>query len=606
MRGSSFDPVSIETLNRRLIAVTLVAVIIIATLVLRLWFLQIISGNKYRTQSENNRIHLQKIPPFRGMIFDRNGGLLVDNRPSYNLYITPEDIQDREQLLKSLDVLINMSPEKVIEKLDKAPHQYPFKPILVKRNMPRDEVAIVETNQFNLPGTMILVEPQRNYVYNSSASHIIGYLGEINEGQLNSGKYPESSPGDLIGKFGVEGRWQTSLVGLRGGRQVEVDAAGRILRVLSSIPPVPGQNISLTIDKDLQLLAEGLFKGKKGAVVAMDPNSGEVLALVSSPAFDPNLFVGGIDKKRWEEMISNKDFPLQNKAISGQYSPGSVFKIVISLAGLEEGVIDPEEEIFCPGYYRLGNRTYHCWKKSGHGNVNFHKALRESCDVYYYEIGKRLGVDKIAYYANRFGLGKKTDFDLDYEKEGLIPTREWKLKKRGVPWQKGETIILSIGQSFLLTTPLQMVRVISAIFNGGIIYQPKIVTWVEKDEKITQFSPNVTGRLDAEPENLEFIKNALIGVVNEEHGTGGVSRIKGIVVAGKTGTAQVITLEAEKRLNEEGDIPDEFKDHAWFVAIAPANEPKLAISVLIEHGGHGGSAAAPIAREMLKKYLGVD
>ncbi len=540
------------------------------------------------------------------MILDRKGELLVDNRPSYDLYIIPEDIQDKKQLISSLHLLMDIDQEEISSKLKGAAGRYPFKPILIRKNISREKLAVVETNLFNLPGVLIEVKPQRNYIYGKLASHLIGYLGEISERQIKSGKYSDNSPGDLIGKYGVEGSWQNYLNGLKGGMQVEVDAAGRKLRVISKKASVPGMNISLTIDKDLQLAAEKMLENKKGAIVALNPNDGEILAMASNPAFDPNLFIGGINKEEWEGLVSSEDFPLQNRAISGQYPPGSVFKIVVALAGLEEGVINPEEEVLCTGNYTLGNYTYHCWKKGGHGNVDFHRALRESCDIYFYKLGKRLGIDKIAYYAKMLGLGTKTRFNLDHEKAGLIPTSNWKLKRWGVPWQPGETVSTSIGQSFVLVTPLQMARMISVIFNGGRIYQPKIVQWVGNDiGKAYQFTPTLLAQINARQENLELIKKALVAVVNEPHGTGSRARLKGITVAGKTGTAQVITLEAEKNIGSDGEIPDQFRDHAWFVAIAPAENPSLALAVLVENGGHGGSAAAPIARELIKKYMGI-
>ena len=607
MRSSGFDPVLVEILNRRLRTVTIFVVAIFSILALRLWFLQILNGPSYRTQSENNRIHLQTLLPFRGMILDRNGELLVDNRPSYNLYVIPEDIQDGEQLFKSLEALIGLNPNEIESKLKKDSNRYPFKPVLIKRNMTRDELAVIETNRFNLPGLDVEDSPQRNYIYGDLASHVIGHLGEISEGQLNSGNYPDNSPGDLIGKSGVEGVWQSYLKGLIGGMQVEVDAAGRTLRVISSKAPVPGLNISLTIDKDLQLLAEEKLKGKTGAIVALDPNNGEVLAMASTPAVDPNMFIGGIEIAEWNRLISDKNTPLQNRAISGQYPPGSVFKIVVALAGLEEGIIIPDEEIICDGNYALGNHTYHCWQEKGHGKVDFHRALKESCDIYFYKIGKRLGVDRIAYYAKLCGLGKKTGFELDSEAGGLIPTSEWKLKRWGVPWQPGETVSASIGQSFVLVTPLQMARLISVIYNGGKVYQPKIVRWIGNDETETyKFTPTLITEIGVRKENLDLIKKALLAVVNEANGTGSSARVKGVDVAGKTGTAQVITLEMEKGLSAEGEIPDEYKDHAWFVAAAPAENPRLALAILIEHGGHGGSAAGPIAADLIKEYLGIE
>ena len=605
MRSSGFDQVSMEIYSKRLTRVSLIVIIAFVCLVLRLWFLQIVKGPNYRTQSENNRIHLQNIPPFRGMLLDRNGELLVDNRPAYNLYVIPEQIQDEDQLLRSLQLLVGLNTALIKKRLVNAPQKYPFKPILIKKNISRDELAIIETNLFNLPGVMIQVKPQRHYLYGEFASHLVGYLGEVSDAQLNSGRYPDNRPGDLIGKYGVEARWQKHLNGVRGGEQVEVDAAGRKLRVMTRKPPIPGLNISLTIHKNLQMLAEKCLRDKKGAIVAMNPNNGEIFAMASTPAFDPNRFIGGIDKEEWKEMISCKDHPLQNRAISGQYPPGSVFKIVVALAGLEEEVINPQEEIFCNGSYPLGSHTYHCWRKQGHGKVSFHRALVESCDTYFYKMGRRLGVDKIAHYAKLLGLGEKTDFDLGYEKQGLIPTKEWKLKRWGIPWQTGETISLSIGQSFVLVTPIQMVRLISAIFNGGHIYQPKVIRWVGKNNrKVYQFTPTLIKKMDFKKENVKLVRDALVGVVNGPHGTGSRSRLKAVVVAGKTGTAQVINLEAEKDLAKGSEVPVEFRDHAWFIAIAPVERTKIDLSVLIENGGHGGKAAAPVAKEMIKAFLG--
>jgi penicillin-binding protein 2 len=307
-------------------------------------------------------------------------------------------------------------------------------------------------------------------------------------------------------------------------------------------------------------------------------------------------------------MVSSKAFPLQNRAIAGQYPPGSVFKIVVAVAGLEEDLVDPEEEIVCRGSYTLGNHTYHCWKKHGHGKVDFHRAIVESCDVYFYKLGKKLGVDKIAEYATKFGLGIGTGFDLGNEKSGLIPTRRWKLKRIGIPWQTGETISTSIGQSFVLSTPIQAANLISATFNGGSLFSPQATLRVESTEgkSVFQFRPKLKNKVAVKPESLELVKQALIGVVNGPRGTGWRTKVSQLEVAGKTGTAQVVALEKEKALDEEGQLPDKFRDHAWFVAVAPADDPQIALAVLIENGGHGGSASAPVARELIKAYLKVE
>ena len=586
---------------------TLFVLVVFGVLILRLWFLQIVNGRIYRTSSENNRIHLRSIPPFRGIIFDRDGEILVGNRPSFDLCTIPEEVQNREDLFRRLNHLIGLDPKLAAQKLAQAPRRYPFRPVSLKTDITRDELALIETHRFNLPGVIIKARPLRHYLYENLLSHFIGYLGEISEKELKNGRYPNNNAGDLIGRSGVERKWQSFLHGMQGGEQVEVDAAGRQIRTISRRPPVSGSSICLTIDKDLQLLAEEQLKGKKGAIVAMDPNNGKILALASSPSFDPNLFTKGIDKETWGEIASSKDYPLQNRALSSQYPPGSVFKIAVALAGLEEGVITPEEEIVCKGIYYLGKHPFYCWKKHGHGVVSFRRALIESCDVYFYHLGKRLGVDKIAEYARRLGLGVKTGLDVGQERPGLIPTSAWKLRRFGVPWQGGETISVSIGQSFVLVTPIQMATLISAIFNGGMLYQPQVTEWIGEPEakKLYEFVPKLTRKVEIKKEWLELVREALTGAVNEPHGTGSRAKFKQILVAGKTGTAQVVTLEKEKELGAEGEVPYQFRDHAWFVAAAPADSPTIALSILIQHGGHGGAAAAPIAKEILRAYLEV-
>jgi len=608
LRPSNFDPISVDILNRQLKKTTVFVLIFFAGLIFRMWYLQVINGWKYRTRSENNRIHLQDIEPLRGVIFDRKGRLLVDNRAAYDLALIPEDIQDPLSLLKRLDELVGIDVEETARKLQEGMHRYPFKAIRVKRAISRDELAVIETHRFNLPGLRIMVSPQRYYLYQDFSAHVLGYLGEISERQLASGRYLNNKSGDLIGKAGVEKKWQTILNGIPGGEQVEVDAAGRKLRVISRKRPVPGANVYLTIDKDLQTRAEKELEGKVGAVVAMDPMDGEILALASSPSFDPNMFIRGFDKETWNRMVSGNRHPLQNRALAGQYPPGSVFKIAVALAGLQEGVVDPTEKLFCGGSYRLGKSVYHCWKKWGHGKVDLHRALVESCDVYFYQLGKRLGVEKIGEYARRLGLGSRTGIDLQNEKPGLVPSKKWKIRRWGVPWQQGETISTSIGQSFVLVTPLQMATMISAVFNGGRLLRPQLTERISTPggEDIRLFHPVERWGLGVDNAYLEIVKKALTGVVDEPHGTGKAARIKGLLVAGKTGTAQVVSLGNADRSGDEGNLPESMRDHAWFVAVAPANEPRIAAAVLIEHGGHGGSAAAPVAKRIISAYLGVN
>ncbi|MGD9157608.1 MAG: penicillin-binding protein 2 [Desulfobacteraceae bacterium] len=602
MRTSGFDPALAEIINRRLKVITVFIIAIISALLLRLWFLQIVNGSAYRVQSENNRIHLQSIPPYRGLITDRNGELLVNNIPSYDLIFIPEDVQDADKLILNLKRLISLDFDNLSKKLKGSYSGKPFEPVLIKKGISREELAVIKANLFNLPGIDIQDKPQRNYIYGTLASHIVGYLSEIDERELKSGKYNKNRAGDFIGKYGIERRWQNQLNGTSGAMQEEKDVWGRKLNVISRQPAIPGYNINLTIDKDLQLLAEASFDGKSGAIVALDPKNGEVLAMASSPPIDPNKFVGGIKSDDWNQYANSKDAPLQNRAIASMYPPGSIFKIVTAFAGLEEGIIDPEEKVFCDGVYTFGNHSYNCWKR--HGEMNLQDAILNSCDYYFYKAGKNLGIENIAKYARMFGLGKKTNINFDYDKDGLIPDKEWKLKKYGVPWQIGDTISSAIGQSYVSVTPIQMASLISTVFNGGRIYQPGVVKRVGSDtEAVFEFSPKLKRIIDVHDNNMELIKKALIAVVNDPHGTGKNARVKGITVAGKTGTVELINKKKLEKLYPDGDFPAKYENHAWFVAVAPAEDPVIAIAVLIEHGGSGSGAAAPVAGKLIKQYL---
>jgi penicillin-binding protein 2 len=602
---SKINPIEAEIYQERLKKLTLFVVIMVGILFVRLWFLQIISGAQYRKKSESNRIDLRDILPVRGMIFDRNGELLVDNRASFALGVIPEDIKNLDGLIDDIGRLIEIDGLSAKKKINEGLRQNPFNSVYIKKGLTRDEVARIETNVFHMPGVIIEVKPKRHYIYGPLAAHLIGYLGEIDKEQLNKEVYKENKVGDFVGKFGAEKKWQRYLNGIRGGQQVEVDASGRRLRVLYQKAAEPGFNIYLTIDKDLQMLAERSLKNGAGAIVAMNPMTGEVLTMASSPSFNPNDFAKGMDEKGWKQLISNLRFPLQNRVISGQYPPGSLFKIIVAIAGLEEGVIDPDEKVFCGGSYSFGGRLYRDWKEEGHGYVDLHRALVESCDVYFYKMGQKIGIDTIARYAKSLGLGSKTNLQLGDEKEGLIPNRAWKLRRWHVPWQEGETLSVSVGQSFVLITPIQIVRFVSALFNGGVLFKPQVTKWVEREdkEKIFKFKPNSAQRWSIKKENMELIKRALVGAVNEPHGTGARARLDKIRVAGKTGTAQVIALPEERELAKERNIPYKLRDHAWFVAVAPAENPAIALAILIEHSGTGGSKAAPIAKKILECYF---
>ena len=590
--------------------VVYLVVSIFVALLLRLWFLQIIRGESYRNLSENNRIRLEDVPPTRGIIYDRHGRILVDNRPAFKLALVPADVSDLGQTLGKLGRILEVEKPRLEEKVISAPKGAPFSPILLSRDMNRDQVAAVETHRFNLPGVMVQIEPRRSYEMPSFAAHLIGYLGEIEEGQLKERRHQGYKLGDYLGKYGVEMEWEAELKGQRGGKQVEADAAGRQLSILREVASQPGHNLILTLDTQLQLQAESALEGKAGAIIAMDPNTGDILAMASSPAFDQNKFVRGFTPYEWQALVDNPLHPLENKAIQGQYPLGSTFKPVVASAALAEGLVDPETTLGCNGEYQLGNQVYRCWKKRGHGQIALYQALVQSCDVYFYQLGQKLGIDLMSDYAQRYRLGSRTLIRLNNEAGGLVPTAQWKLRRFGIPWQKGEDLVTAIGQGFLLATPMQMAVFYAAIANGGKFLRPRVVLRVEDPEGVVvkNVSPEIVGKLNLRPEVISFIQKALEGVVNEPRGTGRAAQLgggmRGIKVAGKTGTAQVVrAAEDEKEEGDESEIPYEYRDHAWFVAYAPAEAPEIVVVVLVEHGGHGGSAAAPLARQVMEEYF---
>ena len=591
-----------EEIKVRMLVFTLFIAVSFSFLILRLWYLQVIKSDELRLQAENNRMRVVPLKAYRGKIFDRNGREIISNRPSFNLSIIPEYIKDIDGILSLIASEVNVDTEKIKREIKNS--STPFQSIVIKKDISWDEVAFIEEHGLDLPGVFLEIEPMRNYLYGETGSHIFGYLGEITRTQLEDLKTLDYRLGDFIGQYGIEKRYESILKGKRGSKYVEVDAAGRELNVFKQIDPDFGYNLYLTIDIELQEEVEKLFEGKNGVVVAIDPKDGSILAMVSKPSFNPNMFAGGVSNTYWSNIITDEHKPLQNRAIQGQYPPGSVFKIVTAAAGLEEGVITPDATIDCHGYFKLGKKNYRCWRKGGHGRMDLRNAIIQSCDVYFYTVGFRLGIDRLSRYAFGFGLGSPTDVDLEGEKTGLIPTEEWKESVKGEPWILGETVSASIGQGFNLVTPIQMANMFAAVANGGTLYRPKII-WKAgaSDEKLIKESDTkVKGRLSVTQKTLDIIKDALHGVVSDPRGTGRASNIKGIEVAGKTGTAQVIRMAEIEEKNDE-EIPYEFRDHAWFAAFAPYENPMIAVAVLVEHGGHGGSAAAPIAGKLIKNYI---
>lgn len=545
--------------------------------------MQMLEGNRYKQLSENNRLRIIKTTAPRGIIYDRNGTQLVENIPFFSVSITTDKLKDID--FDSLSDLIRLSKIEIKEKLKDSS---PFVPIKLKQGLGFEEIARIEARRSDFPGLFIETEIGRKYPFGNVGAHIIGYLGKITSQQANNLELKHLPPDALIGQWGVEALFDAQLRGTPGQRIIEVDAVGRELRMIQETPPVKGEDISLSIDINIQKAVEGAFGNKAGALVAIKPDSGEILALESLPSFDPNLFSIGISSNNWKSLIEDKKKPMLNRSVQSQYPPGSLFKIITAVAALEEGIINTNEKVRCTGGINYGKRRFGCWKKEGHGMVDMHKALVESCDVYFYEIGRRLGIDKIYKYASAFGLGNETGIELIpiKEKKGLIPNTEWKKEKKNLPWYLGDTFNSSIGQGFVTATPIQMALMTATFVNGGKIYKPTL--------KKTNQTPSRI--INLKPETIRIIKDALLGVVNESSGTAQGARSSLVAIGGKTGTSQVVG-------KEKGLTGERFMDHAWFVAFAPIDNPEIVLSVFVEHGGSGGAVAAPIAKKAIEAYI---
>ncbi len=599
--------VNSDWFNQRITGVIMCIAAVFSVLFIRVFYLQVMEGETYRRLSENNSIRLQSVDAPRGLIFDANRSLLVDNRPSFDLGIILKDAKPLDETVAKLAGYLDIPAEEITAKIKSVKGVPSYKPVFVRRDIGRNAMAAVEVHKYDLPGVTINIRPVRHYINSLHASHLIGYLGEINSDELASKDYAGCRGGDYIGRFGVEKSYENVLRGERGGRQVEVNVRGQVVRVLKTVNAQPGKNLLLTIDEGLQKTAESLLSEKAGAVVAVDPDNGYILAMASNPTFDQNAFVSGLSHDEWNALLSNPDHPMTNKVLQGEYPPASTYKIVTAIAGLEEGVVDENTIFNCPGYYALGNRVFRCWKRGGHGKVDMYRAISESCDVYFYQVGVGVGVDKLAKYAQAFGLGERTKVRLDNESKGLIPTAEWKRKRMGEPWQKGETLTIAIGQGFNLVTPVQMATLVAAIGNGGTLYRPLIVQAIETADGglVQPGTPYIAGRLNISEKTLALVRKGLWGVVNGKKGTARGSRLKGVEMSGKTGTAQVVGRKEGEELTKAAkeEVAHQFKDHAWFVAYAPSKDPKIAVAVIVEHGEHGSSAAAPIAKAVIQFYL---
>jgi len=600
-----FYTVDNEWYKRRLFGIMIAVFVAFGILAARLFYLQIIQGDHYFKMSKNNCIRIQRVKPVRGLIFDRNGKLLVENRPSFDLSIIPCDARPLKLIIDNLPVYIPEFADDILEIIHKKKLGHGYRPVLLKKDIGRDALASISAHRFELPGIVIDTNARRNYIYDALSSHLIGYLGEINAGELKSGSFRYKKGGDSIGKYGVEKAYDAYLSGIPGGRIVQMNANGQVVAVLDTVAPEPGHNIFLTVDFALQSIAETQLQDKVGAIVAMDPFSGEILAMASSPTFSQNDFINGISSEQWHRLVSNPNRPMMNKAVQGLYPPASTYKIVTAIAALEEGLIDENTTCYCPGSYQYGNRVYSCWKEQGHGKVNIIDALSQSCDVFFYHMGKKLGVDRLAWYATRCGLGSPTGINLDLESGGLIPTADWKKKRTGISWQGGENLSIAIGQGYNLVTPLQMAVLFGAVGNGGTEFKPQILKSIQtvEGQAVKTAHPEIIGKLPASKETLALVRKGLRAVVHSKHGTARWYVYDDeFDISGKTGTAQVVSRKAEKESQLKKNNVS-YDSHAWFVGYAPSQNPEIVVSVLIEHGKHGSSGAGPIAKEMIVSYL---
>ncbi|MCU1339850.1 MAG: Penicillin-binding protein 2 [Bryobacterales bacterium] len=554
------------------------------------WLLQIRDHEANSTLAERNRIKTVPLLAPRGKILDRDGRVIVDNQPAFVVQLTQENLKLEHLAPIAEGLHLDLDELKATVKRYAAGKRY--SPIPIKRDLTPAELTFIDSHRD--PGTFpeleVVQQPRRLYPQNGLAAHVIGYVGEVSEPELNTSEFANYSQGDLVGKSGLERQYNEILKGVDGQRRVVVDVAGREHEVLESAEATPGQNLQLTIDLDLQAVAELALEGKKGAVVALDPRDGSVLAMVSRPAFDPNLFAGHIKAADWKALTSNPENPLINRAIQAQFAPGSTFKPLVAMAGLETGMIDENFGVHCGGGANFYGRFFKCWVKGGHGGVNLHAGIVHSCDVFFYTVGNKIGIDNIAEYAQQAGLGKKTGIDLPGEAEGLMPSSKWKLRTQREKWYAGETISVAIGQGAVTVTPIQLATAIGGMAGGGVWYQPHLVRMAAHPEAARRESWN--------PDNIAKVVSGMYGVVNEG-GTGSSAAIPGITVSGKTGSAQRVSNELKKSGKGGGD---DSKDNGWFVAFAPRENPEIVLAVLLEGGEHG-NLAAPTARDVIKAFF---
>ncbi len=570
------------------------------------WSVQIAEGSFYRELADNNRLRKLTIEAPRGLILDRYARPLVENTPSYSLLLDRSLTEDLSASIEFAAGILDRPLPKLTAILEEHRRTPVFQPLRLAEGLTLTQLARFEVEHLEHPEFEIEVEHLRLYRQAHQTAHLLGYLGEVTHADLARPDSPYR-PADLIGKKGLEGLYERYLRGDTGERVVVVDSRGQLIEEFDREPAQSGQDLQLTLDLQLQQAAADLLEGRVGAIVALDPRQGEVLALVSAPSFDPNHFARRLRRDEWRTLLEHPNHPLQNRALQNTYPPGSVFKIVMALAGLDRGLIDPvATTAYCRGYSTIYNNRYRCWKASGHGTVNLRGALKGSCNVYFHQLGQKLGIDQIAAYSRMLGLGSRTGIDLHGEKAGLVPDSHWSLEARGAPWYPGETISVATGQGPILVSPLQLAVMMAAVANGGYLVRPHMVRMDSVAGRAAGATngagpaAGATDRLPLSAEHLALVSAALHSVVNESGGTGNAAAISGLDIAGKTGTAQVIAQE--RRVDNESLAPEN-RDHAWFASFAPSGDPRLVVVVFVENGGAGSRAAAPLARTLYEQFF---
>lgn len=579
-------------LQRRIFVFSWAVLLLFLILFGRLWYLQITNAPRFLQLAERNRLRVIEMPAPRGLFLDRNGKVLVDNEVSFSLILRREFMRDEEKLLTTLEKNLGLDREALKQKLAEYRNVATVFPIAVKNYMVFKDIAYVEAHRDTYPELSLEWVPSRHYLGGEMGCHLTGYTGEITVEELKQKQFRNLVPGDMVGKSGLERYYNAKLVGIKGQRKVFINSRGQVVEELERVPARKGEDLHLTIDFDLQMAAEQLMAEQKGAVVALNPQTGEIYCLVSKPEYNPNLFVGRLPPGTWKEFIENPDKPLQNKVVQGLYAPGSIFKILVAAAALGENIISPATSHYCGGVTTMFNREVHCWQEKGHGHVSLLDAISNSCNIFFYNVGSELGVDRINLWSRRMGLGSRTGIDLPGESPGLIPSSEWKRRVYKQPWYQGETISVAIGQGAVTVTPIQVACFMAAVAMNAEPPVPHLLKEKTPDRPVFKGYPLMP------PEVHAILVQGMKNVI--EGGTGTKARLSGIEVAGKTGTAQLINTETAEKMK---DYTEKFKENSWFACFAPAHAPRIAIAVIIEHGGHGGTSAAPVAQGIMEQYF---